>query len=458
MTACKLSDKQADAWNIAIVQAVTKAPILTDAVSMIQPYANDDVSIACIDEKWRLAIGDGFWELSVQEQAFVICHEVSHCLNMHFQRARSAHQTDRKSSLLAQDIEIDQQFTGIIGLSMPDCYPMPRDYNLPRYKTMEEYYPPLFEQSGVGSDASQSGNGGNESNGNIGQSDSGQGNNQNDSHSGKTAVSGSRKHGKDGKPAGCSNDNPELIGKQADSAGIDAASAFMITSAMERTMKRAVQAKQAGFGAASDKIADWLIDGMKPPKADWRDILRHIVSMARTSKSFQSIDRSFNKVNKRAASFMPDIIIPGYISFNPQAVFALDTSGSMRKKEIMAALNEAQEIVKNGLGEDCLKAFCVDTEMKDVQPVSDVNDLDITGGGGTDMMPAFRYICELPKRDKPDVFVLATDGFVPWDTCKRWLPDWQCEIIILITDNDGLKQIPDWMHDNATVIDISDNK
>ena len=74
------------------------------------------------------------------------------------------------------------------------------------------------------------------------------------------------------------------------------------------------------------------------------------------------------------------------------------------------------------------------------------------------MMPAFRYICELPKRDKPDIFVLATDGFVPWDTCKRWLPDWQCEVIILITDNDGLKQIPDWMHDNATVIDISDNK
>lgn len=130
----------------------------------------------------------------------------------------------------------------------------------------------------------------------------------------------------------------------------------------------------------------------------------------------------------------------------------------MRKKEIMAALREAQEIVKNGLGEDCLKAFCVDTEMKDVQPVSDVNDLDITGGGGTDMMPAFRYICELPKRDKPDIFVLATDGFVPWDACKRWLPDWQCEVIILITDNDGLKQIPDWMHDNATVIDISDNK
>lgn len=334
MTAGKLSDKQADAWNMAIVQAVTKAPILTDAVSMIQPYANDSVSIACIDEKWRLAIGEGFWELSVQEQAFVICHEVSHCLNMHFQRARSAHQTDRKSSLLAQDIEIDQQFTGIIGLSMPDCYPMPRDYNLPAYKTMEEYYPPLFEQSGAGSVASQSGNSGNESNGNTGNNDGyGNGNNQNDSNAGENNGSGSRKHGKNGKPEGCSNDNPELIGKQADAAGIDAASAFMITSAMERTMKRAVQAKQAGFGAASDKIADWLIDGMKPPKADWRDILSHIVSMARTSKSFQSIDRSFNKVNKRAASFMPDIVIPGYISFNPQAMFALDTSGSMQKKE-----------------------------------------------------------------------------------------------------------------------------
>lgn len=489
MSARELTEQEELVWEKATIQGAMKAPVFTDALSMTIPYHSDDVGIACIDEHWRLALGDGFFALTRKQQAFVACHEACHVLNLHFSRAVAAHQSDGSASRLSQDIEIDQQFAGIEGLDMPSTYPMPDDYGVPRFKTMEEYYPVIHgtgKGEGEGSDGcpppngnasdggkdGNAGSGGNAapSSGSQSQSDSGanagsdgtppddgsmNGTGAKRNTDGKSSrSSASKPHA--GRPRGCADDDPQRMSHEADDAGIERLSTAGIANTMKSTRQRAIaQSRKYGRGSANGRIADWLDAGMRPPKADWRDILRRIVSNVKTVKSYQATDRSFAKANKRAAAFMPDIVIPGYISFAPQVMMALDTSGSMSSDDIHAALMEAQGVIDSGLGKGCFKAFCIDAEMKAVQPVDDISELDITGRGGTDMMPAFRYIKGLPMHDRPDMFILATDGFVPWDSCRRWLPDWQCTVVLLITSDDGMKQVPQWMRDASIVLDIA---
>lgn len=463
----KLNDEQEKQWLTATTYASIKAPVYTDALSLLIPYVNSRINgYAVVDEKWRIAVNPSFFNLSKEEQGFICCHEASHVLSLHFQRAKAAHQSDLKTSMLSQDIEIDQQFSGVYGLTMPDSYPMPDDYNLKPFQTMETYYPIIIQQNGNGEGSDESShsmstssmnadNAGNGSHNNNSKNQSSDGNNSRNHNNGNH----NGKHGSD-KPTGCAGDNPDKISKDADNAGINGAGTADIVNTMELTKDRAeLMVKKYGRGSGNGKLAGWLIDGMTPPAVDWRELMRAIVSHVKTCKSFQAIDRSFSKINKRAAGFIPDIIMPGYVSFNPNVMFALDTSGSMDKKEIMKALTECQSIIDNGLNGSCkMRAFCVDTEIKEEQVVSDVNDLNVTGRGGTDMMPAFRYIRDMRASDKPDLFVLATDGYVPWDACRDYMPDWECSVVILITDRSGLKQVPAWLNDEATVLSIDDDK
>lgn len=453
----KLSDEQEKQWLAATTYASIKAPVYTDALSLLIPYVSSRINgYAVVDEKWRIAVNPSFFTLSKEEQGFICCHEATHVLSLHFQRAKAAHQADLKTSMLSQDIEIDQQFAGVYGLTMPDSYPMPDDYSLPPFQTMETYYPIIILQNNNGT-GNQSSNNSMMNAGNDGNQSGSKGNS---SDSKNPSDGNNTTEGSSDKPTGCAGDNPDKISKDADNAGINGAGTADIVNTMELTKDRAeMMVKKYGKGSGNGKLAGWLIDGMTPPAVDWRDIMRSIVSHVKTCKSFQAIDRSFSKINKRAAGFIPDIIMPGYVSFNPNVMFALDTSGSMDKDEIMKALTECQSIIDNGLNGSCkMRAFCVDTEIKEEQVVSDVNDLNVTGRGGTDMMPAFRYIRDMGIHDKPDLFVLATDGYVPWDACRDYMPDWECSVVILITDRSGLKQVPTWLQDEATVLSIDDDK
>lgn len=86
---------------------------------------------------------------------------------------------------------------------------------------------------------------------------------------------------------------------------------------------------------------------------------------------------------------------------------------------------------------------CVDTEMKKVQPVRRVENLDLRGGGGTDMSVFFNYVLHVPKGQRPDLTILCTDGY---DDIQRDLDAARAvkrPVIILVTQPDSYK---DWKH------------
>lgn len=478
-----LNDAQSKIYNNVITYSVMRFPIFTEAIMMTVPYYNKNVKIASIDDKWRLALGDGFFNMGEKyndlpsrpsHQAFVICHEICHGINLHFQRAKSAHMNDGDNVMLAGDLEINQQFQNMYGLIMPDEFVMPESMHLKPFQRMEYYYSELLKKANNNSqDApSSSNNGSDNENGQQHNTDSkssskSENNESSNEKSNRNKNKGEQEtqsdNGSGDKNSEDENDNTvacenyQETSSQADALNIPKPSMSSINMAFQKTKERALeQSKMYGKGSAEAKIADWLSLNMTPAKVDWRERFRKIVSLSKVSKSFQTVEKSYSKVNKRASAFNPEIIMPGLISYDPQIIMALDTSGSMSSKEIRNAVNEVDGIISNNLGKGCFRIFCVDSDVKKIQIVYNIKELNLSGMGGTDMTPAFKLVKNMKGVSKPDLFILATDGFVPWNNCKNVMPD--CNIVLLITDSSGMKQIPQWLIQiigEKNVIDIS---
>jgi predicted metal-dependent peptidase len=154
---------------------------------------------------------------------------------------------------------------------------------------------------------------------------------------------------------------------------------------------------------------------------------------------------------------MRDVVFPGMIGSDPRISVAVDTSGSMRPNELSSALDEVSGILKtvSHSSKGSIVFFCVDTKMKDVQTVSDPHDLKLSGGGGTNMAPAFRYIKELKRGKRPDVFILITDGGFNWDESLEVWPS-QTSVIVLLTKRNELDTLQKLLNGKAKIIDISD--
>lgn len=248
---------------------------------------------------------------------------------------------------------------------------------------------------------------------------------------------------------------PDDVGMDADVNGVEPPTPSEMVESV-REVRRIASSGGYSLGSSGDgPLSMLIVKHSNPPKTNWRRVLSRIASSARVRKSYQATEHTYSKINARASAFFPDTIFPGMTSYEPKIIMALDTSGSMGQDRILKALAEAEGIIKSGCGSSDFSIFCVDTKAKAMQPVDDITKLDLTGGGGTDMAPAFEYVRSLSAYDRPDVFVLATDGYVPWERCQDLMPTWACMVIILIVDEGGMETVPSWLESRTEVLDIS---
>lgn len=86
----------------------------------------------------------------------------------------------------------------------------------------------------------------------------------------------------------------------------------------------------------------------------------------------------------------------------------LDVSGSVSDGEINVFLNEWSEAIRSArVKEITLGQFSTNiTDIRTVKSVKDLQDLDITGRGGTNIVPVMEWV----KKNKPKVCLIFTDG------------------------------------------------
>lgn len=265
----------------------------------------------------------------------------------------------------------------------------------------------------------------------------------------------------------CGGVPPEDVSDEADSAGIPKAPIDQQIKAHISTVDAAKERASAlgtpGAGTLEDQFAFDVSKFGGDPPIDWRRNFRPIFQKAVSSQAYRKTATSFRKINRRGSAFMKDVVFPGMVGYQIKVVMAIDTSASVVSygDQLSLICKNAEEIMKavmrnNKNGFSC---FCVDTQIKPEKIMTSIDDLDLTGGGGTDMAPAFKYVNELKGKNRPDIFILASDGEFMWDKCLEYWPD-DMKVIIMITSKDQFvngepKTIPAWVMDRADVIDVS---
>ena len=364
-----LTDKERQHWSTIIAELLTIVPYMRDAISNVKPVkSNSDIYIAAIDQHWRCAITDDFFNLNLYEQCGVIVHETMHCIGNHFARAVMHHNVITPRDNTAADLEINTALSNCISLKLPEDAVMPYNYELPDHQSYEYYYENLPQGSKV-----------------------------------QIAID--------------MLDNEESDKITAVGMG-EMSNAEKVTVRNTTLQKACEYQKSIGTAAGlKDSLLQFVINKLTPAKVDWRKQLSNYISKHRYNIAIGKNDYSYRRVNRRLNN---DDIGPGMISYSPKICIGVDISGSMSEKDYLKVLTEIDEIIRHQSKQ--ISIFAMDIEVSNIQTVSSIHQLKLPkNGGGTSLDCGFDYVKNLPKHKRPDIFIVMTDGCNYWDNVKPYI-------------------------------------
>jgi predicted metal-dependent peptidase len=126
----------------------------------------------------------------------------------------------------------------------------------------------------------------------------------------------------------------------------------------------------------------------------------------------------------------------------PEISVVIDTSGSITRAEIEKYAAELFAILASIGSSGKLNIIGCDTGTTgpfQVKRATEIPNLDLKGGGGTDLRKGIDLALQAKK---VDIVIVATDGETPWhEVC----PDRTVSYIGLFTAESGARKCPSWM-------------
>jgi predicted metal-dependent peptidase len=165
--------------------------------------------------------------------------------------------------------------------------------------------------------------------------------------------------------------------------------------------------KEAGDVPAG--LLRWADDVLEP-KVNWRRALTAELRKA-VADTLGAVDYSYRRPSRRA-SVAGDVVLPALRRPVPEVAVVCDTSGSMTEDLLAAALAEVDGLLRAlGLARQ-LRVIACDTAADAARRVTSARQVELAGGGGTDMGAGIAAAYAL--RPRPAVTVVLTDGYTPW--------------------------------------------
>ena len=119
------------------------------------------------------------------------------------------------------------------------------------------------------------------------------------------------------------------------------------------------------------------------PKVNWRRVLAAELRRAVAEVS-GAVDYSYRRPSRRAA-VAGDVVLPALRRPVPEVAVVCDTSGSMTEDLLAAALAEVEGLLRAlGMARQ-VRVLACDTAVGAAQRVSSARQVQLVGGGGTDM-------------------------------------------------------------------------
>ncbi|MGH3285347.1 MAG: vWA domain-containing protein [Streptosporangiaceae bacterium] len=166
-------------------------------------------------------------------------------------------------------------------------------------------------------------------------------------------------------------------------------------------------AKQAGNVPGG--LLRWAEETLNP-KVNWRKVLAAELRRAVAEVS-GAVDYSYRRPSRRAA-VAGNVVLPALRRPVPDVAVVCDTSGSMTEDLLAAALAEVEGLLRAlGLARQ-VRVLACDYAAGPAQRVNSARQVQLVGGGGTDMGTGIAAAVAL--RPRPAVTVVLTDGYTPW--------------------------------------------
>jgi predicted metal-dependent peptidase len=343
-------------------RAASDRPYLASALYSLSVVSTILVPTMGVDRLWRCYVNPSFVDATpVPELAGVWIHEVAHLLRDHPGRAErlpAEYQDDRIRVNLAQDCESNDDLTAD-GIALPADHIRPSTFGLRDNLLFEQYLPDIPVQDRC-------------------------------PRCGSGAYGGVEAW--DLPPAGATS----VSGTEAD--------------AIRRITADAIRAHLRSRGTMPAGWKRWA-ESVLEPTVDWREVLAGSVRRAIGSAS-GAVDYTYQRPSRRSAS-MTKVVLPSLRRPVPTVAIVIDTSGSMREDDLAAALAEVAGVLRGvGIRGNRVTVFSCDAAVHVAQRVTRAEQIELSGGGGTDMRVGIEAALALPQR--PDVIVLLTDGYTPW--------------------------------------------
>ena len=213
----------------------------------------------------------------------------------------------------------------------------------------------------------------------------------------------------------------------------------------DRTAHEVLQ-RDRHYGDVPGGLLRWATDLLEPT-INWREELasrlrRDIASIAgRRDYSYTRPSRRQSAMNAIGSS----VILPAMTQpAPPRVACVIDTSGSISDSELRDFASELVGISRAAGLSGGVTVIPCDASPGPVQRVrrrSDIEQLELSGGGGTDMTEGIRAAQKLSPR--PHILVVFTDGYTPWPGEK---PSDFNSVIIVLSDSSSQSTVPSWAH------------
>ena len=393
-----MADRRIEGLPAARLWAATRFPYLATGVFGAEVVACPGGGTVSVDESWRMRADP---ELTAgwtpAQLGSVLVHHVCHLLRTHGERAqgKGVRPDEAGMWIRAADAEINDDLVAA-GLDLPGRPVLPRDLRAADGLLAEQYFDGIRRAARAPVGAQRHGN--------REASDAGRGTGA--GNQARSASDGSAQAAGSWLDCGSGADGMPRPGQgRTDGGGLPRWQADLL----RRQVAQDVIAHAKRPGTVPAGLLRWA-EEVLAPKVNWRAVLAAEVRRAVAEVS-GAVDYSYRRPSRRSAVSGP-VVLPALRRPVPEVAVVCDTSGSMTADLLAMVLAEVEGLLRAlGLARQ-VRVLACDTAVAAAQRVTSARQVQLVGGGGTDMGAGLRAAAAL--RPRPAVTVVLTDGYTPW--------------------------------------------
>jgi predicted metal-dependent peptidase len=405
------------------VMAALKRPYLAPALHAMTLIETREVDTLAVDKFWRCYYNPDLIEkYPTPFIAGMLTHEVNHLIRNHAARGDRLIDGDHFKWNCAGDLEInddiceekENDYATAPMTPLPDFALLPAKFNFDNGLLAETYYRLLDDLKGKrNGDGKGTGKG-------KGQSDKGQISN---GECGSAAGGGARPYELPAPDGG------------SQSEGITEQEGELIRQRVATEVNRIAQSAE-GRGKMPAGLLRWAEEYLTP-RVNFTKWVRALLKNAYAEASGHG-ERTYRRAMRRQHAY-GSFIMPGSLQPRVRVGFIIDTSGSMSDTQLGQCMAELRGFASSCAHTADLYALSCDAQATTPQRIQTPKNIELFGGGGTDMTIGFNVFAEM--RPRIDLIVCITDCYTPWPAHKPkattvivqvgegCLPSWPCHYV-----------------------------